>query len=58
MTILFGCTTAQIKTTATDYAFSSNHPKLMVQIHKDVLNKGKKKDYWFWETIGNEARRG
>jgi hypothetical protein len=52
MTLLLGCATAQIKPSVTDDMFTSDYPKLMVQIHKDVLKKGKEKNSWYWQ-IGN-----
>ena len=55
MTILFGCTTAQIEPSATDDMFTSIYPKLMVQIHKVVLNKGKEGHIWYWRVYGGEG---
>ena len=55
MTILLGCATAQIKPSATDDMFTSDYPKLMVQINKDVLNKGKEKHIWYWQVGHGEG---
>ncbi len=55
MTILLGCSSAQFKPTVTNDTVTSNYPKLMVQIHKDLPNKGKKKHTWYWQAEGGEG---
>ena len=55
MSILLGCAAAQNKPSVTDDMFTSDYPKLMVQIQKDVLNKGKKKQSWYWGVGSGEG---
>lgn len=55
LAVLLGCTTAQIKPSVTDDMFTSYYPKLMVQIHKTVLNKGNKGHIWYWQVNGGQG---